>query len=86
MAARGRQSPSIAASEIDRSHHPCDVRLDVVWHSETRTDDHVTFDFISCSEHWLHGGFSCVLPAFMAIVYHFAKRMFIRAAAASKEF
>ena len=31
------------ARELDRSHHPRDVRLDVVRYGRTRTDDHVAF-------------------------------------------
>ena len=71
-ARRGRQSTADRASELDRKHHPRDVRLDVVWHSETRIDDHVTFVLIArCSEHHCIAGFCCLSPALMAITYRF---------------
>jgi hypothetical protein len=54
----------------------CEV---VVWHSETRTNDHVTFILkVRCSQHWLHGGFCFLSPAFMTIAYRFAERMVLR--------
>jgi hypothetical protein len=36
-----RRRPRQPAGELDRSYGPADVRLDVVWHGGTRTDDHV---------------------------------------------
>ena len=51
----------------------------VVWHSDMRTNDHVTFVLIvRCSQHWLHGGFCFLSPAFMTIAYRFAERMVLR--------
>jgi hypothetical protein len=54
----------------------CEV---VVWHSETRANDRVTFVLIvHCSQHWLHDGFCFLSPAFMTIAYRFAERMVLR--------
>ena len=51
----------------------------VVWHSETRANDRVTFVLIvHCSQHWLHDGFCFLSPAFMTIAYRFAERMVLR--------